>query len=205
MSCGEPDARERARPVRRAGRGNGPAVTPAPRLVPTRRGDAEVAVAELALDDDQRHALARHLDGVGVPELVRREASPHAGLADDATQLRAGGGGRPRPPPPGPVVDAEQRSDRQLDAHVEPGRRLPQERAYLALKRITDRPDPNLVTGRAPPEGRHFGRLSLGQLPMVCGADHRCRRAGMTSRDSRSIDSSAVSTGIPLQNGRNRK
>src|SRR5918994_6831190 len=28
------------------------------------RGDAEVAVAELALDDDQRHALVRHLDGV---------------------------------------------------------------------------------------------------------------------------------------------
>ena len=31
MSCGEPDARERARPARRAGRGNGPAATPAPR------------------------------------------------------------------------------------------------------------------------------------------------------------------------------
>jgi hypothetical protein len=48
-------------------------------------------VAELALDDDQRHALAGHLDGVGVAELVRREASPHAGLAGDASQLRARG------------------------------------------------------------------------------------------------------------------
>ena len=38
MSCGEPDARERARPVRRAGRGNGPAATPAPRPGPTQRG-----------------------------------------------------------------------------------------------------------------------------------------------------------------------
>jgi len=37
------------------------------------RGDAEVAVAELALDDDERHALVRHLDGVGVAELVGRE------------------------------------------------------------------------------------------------------------------------------------
>ena len=31
-----------------------------------------VGVAELALDDDQRRAFARHLDGVGVPQLVRR-------------------------------------------------------------------------------------------------------------------------------------
>jgi hypothetical protein len=43
------------------------------------RGDAEVGVAELA--------LAGHLDGVGVAELVRREASPHASLAGDAAQL----------------------------------------------------------------------------------------------------------------------
>ena len=37
MSCGEPDAQEWASPVRRAGRGNGPAVTPAPRPGPTQR------------------------------------------------------------------------------------------------------------------------------------------------------------------------
>ena len=59
------------------------------------RGDAEVGVSELALDDDQRDALAGHLDGVGVAELVRREASPHAGLAGDSAQL---GAGRRRPP-----------------------------------------------------------------------------------------------------------
>jgi hypothetical protein len=35
---------------------------------------------ELALDDDQRHALAGHLDGVRVAQLVGREASPHAGV-----------------------------------------------------------------------------------------------------------------------------
>jgi hypothetical protein len=39
--------------------------------------------------------LAGHLDGVRVAELVRRRASPHAGLTGDAAQLGAGGGGRP--------------------------------------------------------------------------------------------------------------
>jgi hypothetical protein len=31
------------------------------------RGDAEVGVPELPLDDDQRHALVRHLNGMGIP------------------------------------------------------------------------------------------------------------------------------------------
>ena len=52
-------------------------------------------MAELALDDDLRLALARNLDGVGVAQLVRRKASPHAGLAGDASQLGARAGGRP--------------------------------------------------------------------------------------------------------------
>jgi len=34
---------------------------------------------------------SRHLNGVRVSQLVRREASPHAGLAGDASQLRARG------------------------------------------------------------------------------------------------------------------
>src|SRR5687768_5917560 len=88
------------------------------------RGDAEVGVPELALDDDQRHALARHLDGVGVAELVRCEASPHFGLAGDASQRRAGGGGRPWPSARGAVDDAEQWSTRELDVRPEPRREL---------------------------------------------------------------------------------
>jgi hypothetical protein len=76
-------------------------------------------VAKLALDDDQRHALAGHLDGVRVTQLVRRKASPHAGLAGDAAQLGAGGGGRPGPSACGAVDDAEQWSDRQLEPVVE--------------------------------------------------------------------------------------
>ena len=41
-------------------------------------GDAEVAVAELALNDDERHAFARQLNGVRVAELVRREATANS-------------------------------------------------------------------------------------------------------------------------------
>ena len=48
---------------------------------------------ELALDDDQRHALAGHLDGVCVAELVRREASANARGRGGAAQFGAGGGG----------------------------------------------------------------------------------------------------------------
>lgn len=35
-------------------------------------------MAELALDDDQRHAFVRDLNGVGVPELVWGEAPADA-------------------------------------------------------------------------------------------------------------------------------
>src|SRR3954469_22481142 len=88
------------------------------------RGDAEVGVTELALDDDQRNALTRHLDGVRVAELVWGEASPHAGLAGDAAQLSAGGSGRPGPPARRAVNDAEQQPNRQVHPGLEPGRDL---------------------------------------------------------------------------------
>src|SRR5215211_7529954 len=55
------------------------------------RGDAEVAVAELALDDDQRDALVGHLDGVRVTQLMRCEASPYAGGRGSAAQVGAHG------------------------------------------------------------------------------------------------------------------
>jgi hypothetical protein len=57
---------------------------------------------------------------MGVAELMRREASPHTGLAGHATQLRAGGGGRPGASARGAVDDAEQRTDRQLDPGLQP-------------------------------------------------------------------------------------
>jgi hypothetical protein len=42
------------------------------------RRDSEVRVTQLALDDDQRDALAGHLDAVRVAKLMRCEPTAHA-------------------------------------------------------------------------------------------------------------------------------
>src|SRR4051812_3399734 len=84
------------------------------------RGDAEVAVAELALDDDERHALVCHLDGVGVAQLVRCETLANACGRRRAAQLGARGGGRPWSSSGRAVDDAEQRADRELEPQIDP-------------------------------------------------------------------------------------
>ena len=53
------------------------------------RGDAEVAVPELAQDDDQRHAFASHLDRVGMAQLMRSEASANVSSPRGAPELSA--------------------------------------------------------------------------------------------------------------------
>jgi hypothetical protein len=50
---------------------------------------AEVGMPELALDDVERNALAGELDGVGVAQLVGREAAPHARLGGEPAKLDA--------------------------------------------------------------------------------------------------------------------
>jgi ethanolamine utilization microcompartment shell protein EutS len=61
------------------------------------RGDAEMGVSELALDDDQGDVLVGHLDRVGVAQLVRCESATHAGEDCASVQLLAGGGLLPVP------------------------------------------------------------------------------------------------------------
>src|SRR3954453_20873873 len=56
------------------------------------RGRAEVRVPELALDDVERHALAREVERVGVPELVRGKAPPDADRPREAAELDAHAG-----------------------------------------------------------------------------------------------------------------
>jgi hypothetical protein len=64
-----------------------------------RGGHREVGMTELALDHQQREPLAGHLDGVRVPELVRREPAADARSLGGATELAADptdAHGRPR-------------------------------------------------------------------------------------------------------------
>jgi hypothetical protein len=53
--------------------------------------DTEVAVAELALDHDERHALVSHLDGVCVSKLMRGEPPAHSSGGRRPPKLGAGG------------------------------------------------------------------------------------------------------------------
>jgi hypothetical protein len=71
------------------------------------------ACPELALDHDERHALACHLDCVCVAELMRRESPPHARMEGDPSHLGADRGGGARTPGDRAVDHTEQRADRQ--------------------------------------------------------------------------------------------
>ena len=72
-------------------------------------------MAELALDDVQRHALTGQLERVRVTQLVRREAPPDTGAGRPA--VRRTGGTRcerrrlTRSPTGRAIDDAEERSD----------------------------------------------------------------------------------------------
>ena len=72
-------ALDRARP--RAGRWAAPSGTA------LGWGDPEVGVPELPLDDHQRYALARHLDSVGMPQLMWRQPATHPSCDRGVAQL----------------------------------------------------------------------------------------------------------------------
>lgn len=84
------------------------------------RGDREVGVTELPLDDEQRDSFAAHFDGVGVAEPVWREPAAHAGCAGGIAQLDANPGGGAGAAAGGSTQHAEQRADRQPGADAEP-------------------------------------------------------------------------------------
>jgi hypothetical protein len=49
-------------------------------------------LAELALDDVERHAFTRELERMRVAQLMRREPAPDARLGCEAPELAANGG-----------------------------------------------------------------------------------------------------------------
>src|SRR5918995_4611307 len=72
------------------------------------RGRTEAGMAELTLNDVQRHALTRELERVRVTQLMRREPPPHARGGGEAPELAADTGARPRSSARRAVDDAEQ-------------------------------------------------------------------------------------------------
>src|SRR6202008_5027964 len=81
-------------------------------------GHPQVAMPELALDNDQRHALVRELDSMAMPQLMWGESASDAGRFGRAAQLFACRRGLPAPPSGGAVDHAEQRPDRQRRADL---------------------------------------------------------------------------------------
>ena len=77
-------------------------------------------MAQLALDDDQRNALVGHLDRVCVPKLVWGEPATDTCERCGSSELLASGGGLPVPSSCCPVDDAQQSSDREPRAGLEP-------------------------------------------------------------------------------------
>lgn len=58
-------------------------------------GDAEIDMPELALDDGDRDPLARHLNSVGMSELMWGKPTTHAGPDGCRRELLPGRGRRP--------------------------------------------------------------------------------------------------------------
>lgn len=66
------------------------------------------------------NAAVSDFNGVGMPELVRREAPAHAGFDRLAAELRARGGACPVSATAGTVDDAKQRPDGKVEPQLEP-------------------------------------------------------------------------------------
>jgi hypothetical protein len=77
-------------------------------------------VAELALNDYQRDALVSHFDCMRVPQLMWGKAAADSYSCCRAAELGSSRRARPVPPAGVPVDDAEERTDRELRARVEP-------------------------------------------------------------------------------------
>jgi hypothetical protein len=88
---------------------------------PPRRPPGYRESLEPALDHDQRHAFESQLDGVRVPEVVRREVPANPKRDRRAAEVGPGGGARPLAATRRAGENAEQRPDGKLESRREPG------------------------------------------------------------------------------------
>jgi hypothetical protein len=78
--------------------------------------DSEVGVPELPLDHDERDTFMRHLNRMGMPQLMRRESPSAACSGSRVVKLLARGGGFPMTAGSRSVYHAQQRSGWELAA-----------------------------------------------------------------------------------------
>jgi hypothetical protein len=155
--------------------------------------------AEWALDDDQLHPFAGHFDCVGMAQLVRSEAAPHAGRLCDPLELRAWADVRARPRLHGVrAVDASAVEQAALplggDDHAGGAAGFGRRRAARAARRdraaargeIGERPG---VTAREPAAA---SRVSGGTLQRCCDDS---TPSGRIATISRTADAAPFSTG----------
>jgi hypothetical protein len=129
------------------------------------------------------HALTRELNGVRVAQLVRGEPTPDPGADCEPAELGTDRGTRPRPPAGGAIDDAKQRTDRQLDARLQPRAELfpaPLVHADLAARAAL------AVADQQRPATRVEVVLQGGRVgPRRCRA--RSRREGVSARFPRPV------------------
>ena len=102
------------------------------------------SVSQLPLDHDKRDTFVRHLNRVGVPQLMGREAPSHARGRGRVMQLFARGRRFPTSSGSRSVNHAQHRADRQLAADLEPGVKLiPCPAVHSDLTALAALPAPN--------------------------------------------------------------
>ena len=89
--------------------------SPSTRVQPVSR-----RMSELPLDDDQGHGFTGHLHRVSVSQLVKGKASPHPNVRGSPMQFGSRRGVFPVPASRPSGDDAAQRSDRKLEASLQP-------------------------------------------------------------------------------------
>jgi hypothetical protein len=166
-------------------------------------------VAELALDHVHRHALARELHGVGVAQLVRREAGPDTRSAGEPARFDARVGTGPGPPAGRAVDDAEQRPDRELDSGDQPRSKLLP--APALHSDLAGRPPLPLRTSsdprrgsrsRSPSSSASWMRSPPGQSTMISARSLKPCRSSPASRITATISSKLGGIELPLVAGR---